>query len=132
MPSYSSPLTVAGYLARLGRGGALRQPVQRLGHRPEFRSAAAPDRGRVLAAPPAVTFPERSGRTVWAMREGNPVASQAVPGQLAPVPGRPARRFRLASPATALLLGGLTIALLAAQWPFAGLAHLGVNSGTGG
>jgi len=74
------------------------------------------------------------------------VASQAVPGQLAPVPGRPApvpgrpapvpgrpaRRLRLASPATALLLGGLTVALLAAQWPFAGLAHLGVNSGTGG
>jgi hypothetical protein len=58
------------------------------------------------------------------MREGNPVASPAVPA-------RPARRLRLASPATALVLGGLTVALLAAQWPFAGLAHLSVNSGTG-
>ena len=45
--------------------------------------------------------------------------------------GRPARRLRLASPPTALLLGGLTVALLAAQWPFAGLAHLSVNSSTG-
>jgi hypothetical protein len=43
-----------------------------------------------------------------------------------------ARRFRLASPATALVLGGLMLALGAAQWPFAGLAHLSVNAGTGG
>jgi hypothetical protein len=59
------------------------------------------------------------------MREGNPAAGQAMLG-------RPARRFRLASPATALVLGGLILALAAAQWPFAGLAHLGVSSGTGG
>jgi hypothetical protein len=59
------------------------------------------------------------------MREGNPAAGQAMLG-------RPARRFRLASPATALVLGGLILALAAAQWPFAGLAHLDVNSGTGG
>ena len=58
------------------------------------------------------------------MREGNPAAVQAVPG-------RPARRLRLASPATALVLGAIVVALLAAQWPFAGLAHLGVNSSTG-
>ena len=58
------------------------------------------------------------------MREGNPAAGQAVPG-------RPARRLRLASPATALVLGAIVVALLAAQWPFAGLAHLGVNSSTG-
>jgi len=44
----------------------------------------------------------------------------------------PPRRFRLASPATALVLGVLTLALIAAEWPFAGLAHLGVNANTGG
>src|SRR5580700_7575451 len=117
MPSYSSSLTVAGYVARPGRGGALRQPVQLLSHRPELQPAAAPHRGRLLAAPPAVTFPERSGRTVGGMREGNPAPAPAVPG-------RPARRFRLASPATALVLAGLTVALFAAQWPFASLARL--------
>jgi len=53
------------------------------------------------------------------------VANQAVPG-------RPARRLRLASPATALVLGCLTLALVAAEWPFAGLAHLGVNSSNQG
>jgi hypothetical protein len=58
------------------------------------------------------------------MREGNPAAVQAVPG-------RPARRLRLASPATALVLGAVVVALVAAQWPFAGLAHLGVSSSTG-
>jgi hypothetical protein len=59
------------------------------------------------------------------MREGNPAAVPAVPG-------RPARRLRLASPASALVIGCVIVALVAAQWPFAGLAHLGVNSGTGG
>ena len=59
------------------------------------------------------------------MREGNPAAGPAVPS-------RPARRFRLASPATALVLGAVVVALVAAEWPFAGLAHLGVNSSTGG
>ena len=58
------------------------------------------------------------------MREGNPAAVLAVPG-------RPARRLRLASPATALVLGAIVVALLAAQWPFASLAHLGVSSSTG-
>jgi hypothetical protein len=58
------------------------------------------------------------------MREGNPTAGQAAPG-------RPARRLRLASPATALVLGCVTLALVAAEWPFAGLAHLGVNGSTG-
>ena len=60
------------------------------------------------------------------MREGNPGSRQVVIGG----PGK--RRFRLATPATALVLGGLVLALAAAQWPFAGLAHLGVSSGTGG
>jgi hypothetical protein len=59
------------------------------------------------------------------MREGNPAAGPAVPG-------RPARRLRLASPATALVLGGLLVALVAVEWPFASLAHLNVNSSTGG
>jgi hypothetical protein len=59
------------------------------------------------------------------MREGNPASAPAVPG-------RSARRFRLASPATALVLAGLTVALFAAQWPFASLAHLSVTSSTGG
>ena len=59
------------------------------------------------------------------MREGNPAAGPAAPG-------RPARRLRLASPATALVLGGLLVALVAVEWPFASLAHLNVNSSTGG
>jgi hypothetical protein len=59
------------------------------------------------------------------MREGNPAAAPAAPG-------RPARRLRLASPATALVLGGLLVALVAVEWPFASLAHLNVNSSTGG
>jgi hypothetical protein len=59
------------------------------------------------------------------MREGNPAPVQAVPG-------RPARRLRLASPATALVLGAVVLALVAAQWPFAVLAHLSVNASTGG
>jgi hypothetical protein len=58
------------------------------------------------------------------MREGNPAAVPAVPG-------RPARRLRLASPATALVLGAVVVALVAAEWPFAGLAHLSVSSSTG-
>jgi hypothetical protein len=62
------------------------------------------------------------------MREGNPTPGQAAPGW--PAPSRPAR-LRLASPATALVVGAVVVALVAAQWPFAGLAHLGVNSGTG-
>jgi hypothetical protein len=59
------------------------------------------------------------------MREGTPAAGSAARG-------RPARRFRLASPATALVLGAVVVALVAAEWPFAGLAHQGVNSSTGG
>jgi len=55
------------------------------------------------------------------MREGNRAVARWPP-----------RHFRLASPATALVLGVLTLALIAAEWPFAGLAHLGVNANTGG
>ena len=70
-----------------------------------------------------VTIPERWGRTVLGMREGNPVAGQAAPGWPA--------RFRLASPATAVVLGCVMLVLVAAEWPFAGLARLGVNGSTG-
>ncbi len=41
------------------------------------------------------------------------------------------RRFRLASPATALVAGGLLLALLIADLPLARLAHQSVNSGGG-
>ncbi|HYB16383.1 MAG TPA: hypothetical protein VEF71_13055 [Streptosporangiaceae bacterium] len=45
----------------------------------------------------------------------------------------PARRFWLASPATVLVvLGGLVLALIAAEWPLAGLARVSVNAITGG
>ena len=59
------------------------------------------------------------------MREANPLAGQAATGRGTP-------RFRLASPATVLVLGGLALALTAVQWPLAGLAHLSVNAATGG
>jgi len=54
------------------------------------------------------------------MREGNPAAGY----------GR--RRLRMAAQAIVLVLGGLVLALLAAAWPFAGLAHLDVNAGADG
>jgi hypothetical protein len=41
------------------------------------------------------------------------------------------RRFRLASPATALAVGGLLVALLIADVPLAGLAHQSVNAANG-
>ena len=42
------------------------------------------------------------------------------------------RRWRLASQATVLVLGGLVLAMLAAAGPFAGLARQNVNAGTDG
>jgi hypothetical protein len=59
------------------------------------------------------------------MREDHPVAGQAAPGG-------PARRVRLASPVTALVVGALTLVLLVAEWPFASLAHVSVNATVGG
>ena len=41
------------------------------------------------------------------------------------------RRFRLASPATALVLGGVVMALMAASLPLGRLGHLGIGSGGG-
>ena len=92
-----------------------------------FGPAADPirARGRVLASPPAVTFPERSRRTVLDMTEGNP-----VPGQAAADPR--ARRLRLASQAAVLVALGVVLALIALAWPAAGLARLSVISSTGG
>ena len=43
-----------------------------------------------------------------------------------------ADRFRLASPAAVVVLACLVLALVAAGWPLAGLAHLSVNASTGG
>jgi hypothetical protein len=50
---------------------------------------------------------------------------RAVTGDI--VPGR----FRLASPAAALILGGLVLVLMIAEVPLAGLAHQSVNSSGG-
>jgi multisubunit Na+/H+ antiporter MnhG subunit len=41
------------------------------------------------------------------------------------------RRFRLASPATALAIGGLILALTIAAVPLAGLAHQSLNASGG-
>ena len=54
--------------------------------------------------------------------------SQAAP---AVAPG-PARRFRLASPGTALVAGALVLALMIAEFPLASLAHQSVNASGGG
>jgi hypothetical protein len=54
------------------------------------------------------------------MREGNPAA------------GHGRRRVRLAAQATVLVLGALVLAMVAAAFPFAGLAHLGPSASTGG
>jgi hypothetical protein len=54
------------------------------------------------------------------MREGNLVAGY----------GR--RHLGLAAQATVLVLGGLVLAMFAADWPFADLAHQNVNAGTDG
>jgi hypothetical protein len=51
------------------------------------------------------------------MREGNPIALHG---------------FRRASPATVLVLACLVLALLAAGWPLAGLAHQSVNGNAAG
>jgi hypothetical protein len=42
-----------------------------------------------------------------------------------------ARRFRLASPVTALAAGGLALVLMLAEFPLSGLAHQNVNAGGG-
>ena len=50
------------------------------------------------------------------MREGSPGTS----------------RFRLATPAAVLVLACVVLALLAAGWPLAALAHQSVNTSAGG
>src|ERR1700751_6319421 len=59
-----------------------------------------------------------------------------VKAQLARAPAREegdlaGRRFRLASPAMALVLGALVLALLIADVPLAGLAHQSLNAAGG-
>ena len=44
----------------------------------------------------------------------------------------PTRRFRLASPATALVAGAVMLALMVAEFPLAALAHQDVNASGGG
>ena len=41
------------------------------------------------------------------------------------------RRFRMASPAAALVLGGVVLALMIAAVPLAGLAHQGLDASRG-
>ena len=53
------------------------------------------------------------------------------PGQAPVTTEATARRFRLASPATALVLGGLVLMLMAADVPLARLAHQSLNSSGG-
>jgi hypothetical protein len=69
-----------------------------------------------------VTFPERSGRTVAFV-----VKAQAAP-EMTDVT---ARRLRLASPAIALVGGGLVLALVVVDVPLAHLAHQGLNASGG-
>ncbi len=52
-------------------------------------------------------------------------------GRTAVMPAGAGRRFRLASPATALVVGGLLLALMVADAPLAGLAHQSVNASGG-
>jgi hypothetical protein len=52
-------------------------------------------------------------------------------GQVAVTPERAGRRFRMASPATALVLGGLMLALVIVNVPLARLAHQSVNTSGG-
>jgi hypothetical protein len=47
-------------------------------------------------------------------------------------PPMAARRFRLASPAVALVTAGIMLALMVAEFPLAGLAHQSVGQGSGG
>jgi hypothetical protein len=60
------------------------------------------------------------------MSEAEPRAQTAARRQVA------VRRFRLASPAIALVAGGLALVLMAAEFPLSGLAHETVNEGGGG
>jgi len=82
----------------------------------------------VFGLPPcwAVTFPERSGRSVGSVVKVQQAGAR--PQQAADVAGR---GFWLASPATALVLGGLVPAWMIADVPLAGLAHQGLAA-TGG
>ena len=75
---------------------------------------------------PPVTFSERSGRSVRSVSGVDPVA-----GQTAVTTAGGARRLHLASPVTALVLGGLVLALVIADVPLAGLAHQSLDASGG-
>jgi hypothetical protein len=62
---------------------------------------------------------------VWRVGEDDPARRAAMTRLGA------GRRFRLASPTTALVLGGLLLAFLIADVPLAGLAHQSVNASNG-
>jgi hypothetical protein len=64
---------------------------------------------RRMTAGAAVTFPERGERSFWSVTEAD--------GDRRPVPGGDGRRFRLASPRTALVLGALFAVLAVALVP---------------
>jgi hypothetical protein len=70
-----------------------------------------------------VTFPERSWRTVRLVNQADPPPLRHQ-GQVRP--------FRLASPATALAVSGVVLALMAAEFPLSGLAHQDVSASGGG
>jgi hypothetical protein len=57
--------------------------------------------------------------------EAQPAGGQAVTTEVT------ARRFRLTSPTTAVVLGGLVLTLVIADVPLAGLAHQGLDAGGG-
>src|ERR1035438_5205117 len=57
--------------------------------------------------------------------------AQQAAGQVPVTAEVTGRRFRLASPATALVLGGLVLVLMAADVPLARLAHQSLNSSGG-
>jgi hypothetical protein len=56
--------------------------------------------------------------------------NQADPPPLRPQ--APVRRLRLATPGTALVTGGVVLALMAAEFPLSGLAHQGMSASGGG
>ena len=83
------------------------------------------DRDKLPGPASAVTFPERSRRTVSGVQEGNPAE-----GTAAASPGT--RRFQLASPQAVLVVFGcFVLVMIAALVPLAQLAHQS-PAGTGG
>jgi hypothetical protein len=74
----------------------------------------------------AVTFPERSGRSVCSVRKAQPAGVQEP--ETAAVRSR---SVRLASSATATVVGVVALALMIADVPLAGLAHQSLSASSG-